>query len=575
MSDMRIYAKDYGIIPNTRGDFAVRIFHMLAYAKEYKANEVVFEKGEYHFYPEMSASGVYYISNNFGNIEKNIAFFIKDMENFTINGNGSDFIFHSVINPFIIDNSKNIAIKNLTIDWEHPFHGQAKVVGTGGGKITLSVMNNLPYFTKEHQLYIRAEGYCAKVSNVIEVDGEKGTLAYHSEDNAFGTAFHNLRVTDNLDGTLGIEGEIKRKPELGSIIVFKSDNPRLCPAIFAQHSEGVTVEGAAVYHAAGMGFIAQVCRDITLKNFNVMKNPNKNLVFSATADAAHFSSCYGHIHLDGCMLYHQLDDCVNVHGNYGKIERILSDRKMIVKTVHFEQAGVPFGRNHDQIDFVDNHTLITIASNEIKTIKRINKVFFEIETTTPIDRHIKAGHAVENMTLTPALTVENCKMGSNRPRGLLLKTPKEIIIRNNVFQTAGAAVMCRYDAQFWYESGSVHNLLIENNLFDNCYSNRWGNAVLDFNPWITDMEAVANDPEAGKTKFCHSNITIRNNTFKIISNKVLNGYLIDGLVFQGNRIEIGDKFPANMGNGEYFNIKFSRNIKIEESKSRISPRVYG
>lgn len=78
--------------------------------------DVTFEKGVYHFYPERAYEQFCYISNH-NDVLSRIAFMIKDREGIAIDGNGSTFIFHGRIIPFWMENSKNISIKNLTIDF--------------------------------------------------------------------------------------------------------------------------------------------------------------------------------------------------------------------------------------------------------------------------------------------------------------------------------------------------------------------------------------------------------------------------------------------------------------------------
>jgi hypothetical protein len=41
---------------------------------------------------------------------------MEDLNNLTIEGNGSDFIFHGRMQPFTINNSHHITIKNINID---------------------------------------------------------------------------------------------------------------------------------------------------------------------------------------------------------------------------------------------------------------------------------------------------------------------------------------------------------------------------------------------------------------------------------------------------------------------------
>ena len=69
-----------------------------------------------------------------------------------------------------------------------------------------------------------------------------------------------------------------------------------------------------VHHAAGMGFLAERCENVTLKRFDVTPSPGTGRRSSAAADAAHFVNCGGKVALEGCRFENQLDDGLNVHG---------------------------------------------------------------------------------------------------------------------------------------------------------------------------------------------------------------------------------------------------------------------
>lgn len=60
--------------------------------------KIRFGKGLYPFYPEQGAREFLTLSNNDSG-DKRIAFLIKDMRNVTIEGNGSDFMFHGCMVP--------------------------------------------------------------------------------------------------------------------------------------------------------------------------------------------------------------------------------------------------------------------------------------------------------------------------------------------------------------------------------------------------------------------------------------------------------------------------------------------
>lgn len=81
----------------------------------------------------------------------------------------------------------------------------------------------------------------------------------------------------------------------------------------------------------------------------------------------------------------------------------------------------------------------------------------------PIAGRIAAGNILENATLCPRLTVRNCRMlKQNCGRSILVTTPAKILIENNYFRSAGAAILIEGDTDLWFESGAVCDVTIRN-----------------------------------------------------------------------------------------------------------------
>lgn len=97
---------------------------------------IVFPKGILHAYPQNVGAKVLHLSNNDDGL-KNILFDLSSRENLVIDGNGAELILHGHIIPFYFRNAKNITIKNLTIDWAHPFFAQGEVTEIGKGFFTV------------------------------------------------------------------------------------------------------------------------------------------------------------------------------------------------------------------------------------------------------------------------------------------------------------------------------------------------------------------------------------------------------------------------------------------------------
>ena len=88
---------------------------------------ISFEYGEYHFYEACACRSVFAPSNNETG-EKIVAFPLIDCKNVTIDGNGSTFVFHGRLSPFIVKNSSDITIKNATLTTHLPSYSLMQIV---------------------------------------------------------------------------------------------------------------------------------------------------------------------------------------------------------------------------------------------------------------------------------------------------------------------------------------------------------------------------------------------------------------------------------------------------------------
>lgn len=78
-------------------------------------------------------------------------------------------------------------------------------------------------------------------------------------------------------------------------------------------------------------------------------------------------------------------------------------------------------------------------------------------------------YVVENITFAPEVEVRNCKFREIPTRGVLVTSRKPIVIENNAFcKLSMAPIYISCDANNWYESGRVEDVLIRNNKFYNC-----------------------------------------------------------------------------------------------------------
>ncbi len=568
-------------------DASPHVLAKVTAAKQSPISEIKFEKGTYHFYPDKAYESFQFVSNHGDNLVRT-AFPISGFKNLTIDGQGSTFIFHGRMIPFQIDNSKNITIKNVSVDWAVPFHSEGLVVANNVEDHTfdIKISEEYPYEIRNNQLIFLKEYYEHGIGQSILYDPEREAIAYETENFTPISIFTNtkykgiaksLKYKYKIDkrepgyrdigreiriiceeispGIVRIHHHKKRLPPVGMILVCKGEQGfnRIAPGMKVTNTDGFNATNVNMHHAGGMGLIAENSSDLVLDSFNV--TPSHGRMVSTTADATHFVGCRGKVVLKNCTFNNQLDDATNVHGSYQEIIDILDEHRLGVRMGHFQQQSFTIGKPKDKIGIVRlSDSFFPFDNVTIKSIEKINGRYQIITFNEKLPSSIKEGDLIENLDAYPELTVQNCNISKNRARGLLISTPKKTIIENNFFSTEMEALLIPVESSHWYESGNAANLIIRNNTFQDCSYSGYNRGLIRF---VTDDD---------NENIAFRKVEISNNKINHFDNLVLEISNTDQLKVSGNIIKQSFSFPKLHPDNPVINIKSSTNVLFENNQ---------
>lgn len=517
------------------------------------ASELVLPEGVLKIRPEHAYEKYQFISNNNESL-KRIAFDLEGMKDFTVSGNNTELLFTGFISPFSIENGENVKIRGISIDYTRTFYSEGIIEKCGKGYLDIrfpedyncNIINGCLYFTDN-------EGITYNYSNLLEFDTQKKEPAFHVWD--FWLSKQTIPA-ERIDGNLI---RIMRKDLTGTpgnTMVFGAA-ARYNPAFFISDCSGVSIENVNIYHCGGMGVIGQRSRDIELANVNVVPAPGSGRMISITADATHFVNCAGYIRMTGCTFRNQKDDATNIHGLYMAIDELPAPDKAVLKWRNSGQYGVDFLQPGMNVEIVDNNTVCTFCHATVKDVKRLNKLTTVVTFDSPLPEGVRKDMVVAADEEYPDVLIKDCHMAANRARGLLLGSRGKIVIEDNYFHIAGAAILFEGDGNYWFEQSGVRDVVIRNNVFENgnygCPG--WGAACIAVGTRIPDLDG----PEC-----YHRNILVENNTFRVFDPRILNLYSVDSLTFRNNRIEMTDDYEPDGSANEKFVYHHCKNINIEQ-----------
>ena len=123
-----VNVRDYGAFASTGADAAPGIVRALEAAKRAsdagKPVVVTFPQGRYDIYPDQAFKRTLFVSNTTGAdasvAEKSIGILVEGMRNVTVDGGGSQFMFHGKMTTFAAIESENVSFRNFSVDFQVP-----------------------------------------------------------------------------------------------------------------------------------------------------------------------------------------------------------------------------------------------------------------------------------------------------------------------------------------------------------------------------------------------------------------------------------------------------------------------
>ncbi len=550
---------DFGYTPNSKVN-AVPFVKKALLACKSKANTVlVFQKGRYDFWPQDSDEKKYYESNTDVLPYRKCPILIEGLKNIVLDAMGSDFIYHDKMQPITIDGSENITIKNLSIDWDVPIMGQGQIVAINKNYIDVAISNETPYEIKNNKIFFLGEGWNDEMWDAMEFDKNTKRIVQDCGDGCLKDSFYTYKANEISKGLVRINYLVGRMPGIGNYLAMRHSE-RGHAGTFIVNSKNIKLENVNMYQNAGLGILSQFSENLSFKNVQCIPNPQKNRVFAGHDDGLHFSNCKGQIIIENCKFKGLMDDPINVHGTSVQIIEKFNDRKLVCKFMHYQSIGTEWAKKGESIGFIENEAMNTIGYGEVESFTAKDSVTFEIVFKNPIPDNIAIGDALENLTWAPTVLIKNNFFGSCRARGVLVTTPKQVIIENNIFESSGSAILISGDANGWFESGAVKDVLIRNNKFnDPCLTSmyQFSEAIISIYPEI---------PNADATKPFHRNIRIENNTFHPFDFPVLYAKSVDGLYFINNTLKRSNDFKPFHPRKYMITLEACKNVIIKKNK---------
>lgn len=579
----KIYrASDFGIVPGTGKDMTKAVARAIETIKNEsggKPAQLLFDVGEYDFFPDSANVREYYISNHDQDNPKHVAITLEGVRNLKIKGGedetgnvhehtGTRFMMNGRMLPVAMVDCEGCELECVQIDTRVPQITQIEVIenDTENGFITYRVDSAANYKIVDGRLVAYGSNWSMTPQAGIAFNGETGHLVYRTSD--IGVGVHNVEE---------IAPDVVRAPWRdarllpGTFIALRSYY-RPTPGIFLSNCKNTVMKSVAVHYAEGMGLLAQTCENIRLDGFSVAPRKGSGRYFSTQADATHFSGCKGLIDSRKGYYSGMMDDAINVHGTYLRVVQRIDDHTLVGRYMHSQAYGFYWGGAGDSVQFVRSDVMEITEPNKVVEITPYDKQQlsgckeFKIKFEYPLPQDIANGnYGIENLEWTPEVLFSENIIKDNRARGALFSTPKRTVVEGNLFDhTSGTAILLCGDCNGWFETGACRDVVIRKNRFVNSLTNmfQFTNAIISIYPEIPNL--------AAQTKYFHGGdgqgVVVEDNIFETFDAPIVYAKSLDGLVFRGNRIIQNKDFEPFHWNNHRFLFEKVVNVKIENNE---------
>lgn len=439
-----------------------------------------------------------------------VGFFLQNLENVTLDFRDATLVFHGRIVPFILDHCKNVKLINFKVDYDRPFYTQAQVLECSPKELKIRIDDGFGYRVENGYLYAVSETWEKNLNQndcLLWLFDRTGEKEYPIILSLFGP---EIFPGDNPPLPIGqilleeegeniiLHGDFPESWDVNggnNSLVFTHEVRDKCTIIFVD-CEDLYIENFILIHGAAYAIMGMASKNLYIDNFSMYMDYRENgRLVTNNADGVHLFNCKGDFVLKNSYMDGLLDDTVNVHNNY--LEVVKAEGKSLVcrfvgKSVNlycplFEKGdrfAVYRGRTQEE---KGEYTITQVSLDHER------KYYHFTLDSEAID--MEAGDIIENLSGQPEVLIENCEFG--RFRGTMrLQSRKKTIVRNCKFQNKEVSIIFTGDTTYWFESGPVHDFLIEKCQFPHTA----------YGPRIEFYDGVE---YTEKAKYYHKNITVR------------------------------------------------------------------
>lgn len=529
-----VSVSDFGAGPDVK-DNTEALNSAFTYCVENPGTHLLFDKS------------VYYVSGQL---------LLQGVKDACIDGNGATILYDTRGSLFTMRRCECVEVRGLTFEWdwdEIPLSASARAVDVEGEKNTLDFIFDNPDFCREDMLYAVSQcdpdtlTYGAKGTYIESYEGQNSDVIKQVTKIGDDT----LRVVHNGAWShFGGNSYILRSTAYGGSLIDIYENSR-----------DITLEELNLYGGTGMGVIVgERTSHFILRKLFIGPDPEKEdtHLTSLDADAVHINDSDGCFLIEDCEFCRQGDDDVNINSGIGWIHDV-EGRK-----VTFEADGSMNADPGNTMLFRDQNFDLLDFTAVIESVDSDESGVRQVTFSEDLPEEICKGCFLFNRDNTGGnYVIRNNYFHEHRARSLLLQTSDGLVENNVFYKTTHNAIKIVMDINgVWHEGTGADNILVRNNKFIEC--SVIGTEIIEVGTKLLEKSNHSN---------AFTNIRIENNEFTDICGNLMVVNNVNGFVFKGNKITLGNAFRNDVGKGRSYFLSDCLNVDISGNTYTDVPRL--
>lgn len=440
----------------------------------------------------------------------------------TLDFNGARLIFYGKIQPFLIADSENITIKNVSVEYNRPPYTEFEIVECGENYVYLKKLNEKStFFVEDGNLVMTGENWENRslykepcFFQAFDMDTREGkglALAIVGKEIALDPTypFEVRQYIPSMCGELlKLEGKLWDSWTKGTMLCYAHEK-RTLSSIYTFDSSNITIKNYQIINGAGMGISTNHSRNIYINNLKLLNDKKSNGIITNAADPIHSIACSGDYVITDSIIEGMIDDGLNVHSAFYSFENA-ENNIMYLKNKGHTSAYLGIFGECDKIAVYNGPTMEKTAEYTVKSVKVLDKDNIKLELYERVGDH-RENDLIENLSCQANITIKNTRFGKANSH-IRLQSRGKILIENCEI---GLPVLLTGDGSYWFESSPVQDLTFKN---------------VSFN---TDRAAIRIMPEIMPTKsepYYHKNVKLIGCDF--VSDTPIYGGYTDNIVLE-------------------------------------------